>query len=183
MKKKTSKKPTPKAKAKAKPAVKAKSARKKGKKKSFSKLTRYSSGMQKSPFLAAVQAAVLDSATGASKWPLASAGAATAIPDLAAALTMMVMVADNKSPTASATPGFAEQTVIDQRQQLPWPAPGDADVPAVWKTGIPPVSNAAQLRAFRLWEAAWATTYFLESWAKSGGGAGGTPNFPPPPPP
>ena len=184
MKKKPAKKPKSKAKAKVRPAVKAKAAKKsKGKKTSFSKLTEYVPGMQKSAFLAEVQAAVLTAPGGTSKWPLASVPSVTAIPDLKAALQMMLLVADGKNPTASAAPDFAEQTVIDARQNVPWPAPADSEVPPVWKTGTPPVSNAEQLRAYRLWETAWAMMYFIESWSKSGGGAGGSPNFPPPPPP
>ena len=178
MKKKTPKKPKSKSKAKAKPAKKSK-----GKKKSFSKLTEYVSGMQKSPFMVAVKAAVLNSPSGTTKWPLASASSATAIPDLTAAMQMMLLVADGKSPLGSPVPEFAEQLVKDLRTNLPWPAAGDADVPLEWKTDDNQVFSANHLRAYRLWEAAHAMTYLIESWAKSGGGGNPKPNFPPPPPP
>lgn len=174
MKKKTPKRPKPKAKTKTRPKPKPRP-KPKGKAKSFSKLTQYAV-IQKSPFLVALRNVLFDS-NGDSQIPAGGAQASTAIPDLQRALEMMFLVADLKIPTASATPGFAEQTIINLRASVPWPDATNADVHPDWNT------TPGNIRAFRLWEVAWAVNYFLEAIAKSGGGGGGKPNWPPPPPP
>jgi hypothetical protein len=177
MKKKTPRKPRPKPKSKPKPKPRLRP-KPKGKAKNFSKLTQYSV-TQKSPFLVALRSKLFDASNnGLSNWPLPHATVATAVPDLKNALEMMVLVADLKvANPSSATPAFAEKTVIDLRAALPWPEPMNADIPPAWNI------DATSRRLFRFWETAHGMNYFLESFANAGGGGGGQSNWPPPPPP